>query len=119
MKSIVIRLIIVCIALVIVEGISYAKVDPGSIVGVWLLDEGRGDVVKDLSENKNDGKIVGAKWVDGKFGTALEFDGASHVEIPASASTDNLRGWFYLFNLGNAEKRPSKCQYAPDRKRLA
>ena len=74
-----------------------AAIDPESIVGIWLLDEGKGDTVKDTSENGNDGKIIGAKWTDGKIGKGLEFDGTSRVEIPASESIDNFRdGFTYL-----------------------
>ncbi|MBC8233222.1 LamG domain-containing protein [bacterium] len=46
------------------------------------FDEGTGDKVSDTSGMGNDGKIVDAKWRAGKFGNALEFDGAgSRVEI--------------------------------------
>lgn len=85
------------IATIIFPSLSLAKIDPGSIVGIWLLDEGKGDVAKDTSGNGNDGKVVGAKWTDGKLGKALEFDGSSHVEIPASETTDDyLDGFTYL-----------------------
>ena len=64
-------------------GISYAVIDPKTCVGMWLFDEGDGDVAKDSSGNGNDGDFTGKpKYVDGKFGTALEFDGAgAGVEI--------------------------------------
>ena len=76
---------------------SYALIDPKSIVGVWLLDEGQGTEIGDLSPNGNNGKIVDAEWVDGLLGKALEFDGTNHAEIPASASTDDyLEGFTYL-----------------------
>jgi hypothetical protein len=39
------------------------------------FDEGQGNVARDSSENGFDGKVSGAKWVEGKFGKALEFDG--------------------------------------------
>lgn len=39
------------------------------------LDEGQGIVAKDLSGNGFHGKVNGAKWVKGKHGMALEFDG--------------------------------------------
>ncbi|HIC03032.1 MAG: hypothetical protein VCF25_05190 [Candidatus Poribacteria bacterium] len=39
------------------------------------FDDGQGKVARDLSENGFDGKVGGAKWVGGKFGQALEFDG--------------------------------------------
>ena len=48
------------------------------LIGQWLLDEGNGKKVEDSSGQKNNGEIVGkAKWVDGKFGKAIEFDGAT------------------------------------------
>ena len=34
-----------------------------------------GGIAHDTSGNGNDGTIYGAKWVDGKFGSALSFDG--------------------------------------------
>jgi hypothetical protein len=77
--------------------VTYAKVDPQKIVGIWLLDEGSGTTIKDSSGNKNDGKIVGAVRVKGKFGSALEFDGSNHAEIPASETTDKyVDGFTYL-----------------------
>ncbi len=101
MKTTLIRLAMVYICLLIVVQISvsnsHADVDPNSIVGLWLLDEGSGDVINDISGNGNDGTIEGAKWVDGVSGSALEFDGASHVEIPASETTDDyVDGFTYL-----------------------
>lgn len=47
------------------------------------FDEGQGDIAADLSGNGHDGSIKGAKWVEGKFGNALSFNGAdSFVEVP-------------------------------------
>ena len=52
------------------------------LVAEWHFDEGSGSVVKDSSGNGNDGTIHGAKWVDGKYGKALSFDGnGDYVEI--------------------------------------
>mgnify|MGYP001148763568 CR=1 FL=1 len=51
-------------------------------VGAWFFDEGQGTVARDSSGNKNDGKINNGKWVDGKFGKAIEFNGTNtNVEI--------------------------------------
>jgi len=55
--------------------VSYAEIDLEIAVGIWLFDEGKGDVAKDLSKNGYDGTIKNAKWVEGKFGNALEFNG--------------------------------------------
>ena len=63
---------------------SFAEIDPATIVAGWLFDNGKGNIVSDISGNGHDGEIQGApKWVDGKFGKALEFDGAKDwVEVP-------------------------------------
>ena len=57
-----------------------AEIDPGTAVGIWLLDEGKGNAVKDFSGNRNDGNFVGnPKWVDGVFGKGLRFDGSDDM----------------------------------------
>ena len=57
--------------------LSAAEVSVDDAIGVWLFDEGRGNVAKDSSPNDNDGELIaGPKWVEGKFGGALEFDGS-------------------------------------------
>lgn len=55
----------------------FAEIDPETAIGIWLFDEGGGDVASDSSGNGNDGIIENAKWVDGKFEKALEFNGKS------------------------------------------
>ena len=45
------------------------------LVVCYDFDEGSGTVLKDKSGKGNDGKINGAKYVKGRYGTALEFDG--------------------------------------------
>lgn len=80
MNVVVARLAIACVSLIVIclifTSISGAKIDPQTIVGMWLFDEGTGKVTKDTSGNGNDGELMnGPKWVDGKFGKALEFDG--------------------------------------------
>ncbi len=67
-------------------GPGYAFKD--NIVAAWTFEEGSGKVVGDVSGNNNDGELMGGpKWVDGKFGKALEFDGSSnHIEVPFGES---------------------------------
>jgi len=62
---------------------SLAQADLKDGLVVYLpFDDGSGTTAKDLSGNKHDGQITKAKWVDGKFGKALEFNGTdSFVEI--------------------------------------
>ena len=52
-------------------------VDSADLVAVWTLDEGSGDKVMDGSGNGHDGAIASGdpQWVDGKFGSAMQFDG--------------------------------------------
>ena len=95
-----------------------AAIDPDTVVGLWLFDEGNGKVASDASENGLDAEFKGnPKWVDGKFGKALEFDGKSaYVQIPdhenpsqaitvsiwakSPSDTWNQHGWM-------VEKRPA------------
>ncbi|HQA92065.1 MAG TPA: hypothetical protein PK316_20590, partial [Sedimentisphaerales bacterium] len=46
-----------CIGLVL-AGHSYGAIDPDTILGVWLLDEGNGDFTEDASGNGNDGTLM-------------------------------------------------------------
>jgi len=98
MEKIYIKMALLFISLLVIglvfTNLSLARINPNSIVGIWLLDEGKGTEIKDMSSNKNNGKVLGAKWVDGKRGKALEFDGTSHAEIPASAGTDDYVNGF-------------------------
>jgi hypothetical protein len=93
MKAKAIRVTLVWLGLMLIGLLfadsSYARIDPQTVAGLWLFDEGDGDVAEDSSGNGNHGTIVGnADWVDGKFGSALEFDGSSHVSVNDSESLD-------------------------------
>ena len=59
-----------------------ANVTLAAVVGLWLLDDGKGDVAKDSSRRGHDGKITGCKWVDGKFEKALQFAAGNYMEVP-------------------------------------
>ena len=70
-------------------------------VGIWLFDEGKGGVAADTSGNKNDGAITGAKWAEGKFGGALEFEPPHVVTVKASDSLNfkdqmTVATWVYM-----------------------
>jgi hypothetical protein len=90
---------------------SYAKLDLQTCVGMWLFDEGSGDIAKDSSGNKNDGTLKNKpKWVDGKFAKALEFDGGNYVEVPASKSFSYEKGYtfalYFKANNVNVQQGP-------------
>lgn len=60
------------------------------LVFYWNFDAGEGDVVADLSGKGNDGLLKsGARWVEGRFGSAVELDGLG-ASVEASLS-DSLR----------------------------
>ncbi|MCP4263467.1 MAG: hypothetical protein GY774_39055 [Planctomycetes bacterium] len=70
------RKLIYFIPFIFVLGLT-AGVANAELVGYWKFDEGSGNVAYDLSDYTNDGTINGApKWVSGKIGAALEFDGS-------------------------------------------
>ena len=79
---------LICISLMI-PCLSFAKIDPDAALGIWFFDEGKGGIAKDASENGNDGEIVDAEWVDGKFGKALKFAGGGHVAVGDFADYDD------------------------------
>lgn len=102
-------------------GFSVASIPKEAVIGMWLFDEGEGEIAEDFSGNGNDGEIFGAKWIDGKFGKALEFDGDSnYVEVKdsdplnpteeisicmwikpyAGMDCDANNNWRYLLNKG-------------------
>ena len=107
MKTTVARLKLLCISFMVMSlmfvGIGSAEIDFETAVGVWLFNEGGGDVAEDSSGKGNNGTIHGgAEWVDGMFGSALSFDGSDdYVEI-AHDDTLNVGGghtialWFKL-----------------------
>ena len=83
------RLNIVCVSLMVISLIftwqSSAKVDQHAIVGIWLFDEGKGNVARDASNNSHDGDVPGGiTWARGKWEDALKFsgDGGDYVKVP-------------------------------------
>jgi len=66
----------------------WGKIDPKTASGIWLFDEGKGDIAADSSGNNHEGKITGAKWEKGKFGNGIIFDKTGEVRI---LSTEKLQ----------------------------
>lgn len=95
-ETTVVRLRLLCVSLMVISMMfisqSFAEIDFETCVGMWLFDEGSGNVVEDLSGKDNNGTIAGgAKWVDGMFGKALSLDGTDdYVEI---AHDETLIDW--------------------------
>lgn len=56
--------------------INWSHPSAKGLVGCWLMNEGSGNKVLDLSGNGWDGTFQNdTHWVPGKFGSALDFDG--------------------------------------------
>ena len=108
------RFAIACTGLVACSWIfatsGYAEIDPESIRGLWLLDEGKGKEAKDSSDNELHGTFTGSpKWREGKFGQSLEFPGAGDTvkidgfgqEFPAEEVT--ITSWVKLEGFKNQD----------------
>ncbi|HGE69944.1 TPA: LamG domain-containing protein [Candidatus Poribacteria bacterium] len=68
---------------VIFVGFSHSAIKKDAIIGIWLLDDAKGDTAKDSSGNGRDGKANGTiKWAKGKFGGGIEFVGSESINIP-------------------------------------
>ena len=88
---------VICVLSLLITSIGYinisdAKIDESTIAGMWTFEDGQGDTVTDESGNGSDGTFVGdLKWVDGKFGGGLEFNGTNTwVKIGTKGDADSL-----------------------------
>jgi hypothetical protein len=74
----------------------------GAPIAHWKFDEGKGNIAYDSSGNGNNGTLInGPTWVQGKFGSALSFDGVDdYVSVPDSTNIrvqkNTLEAWFTL-----------------------
>ncbi len=73
------------------------QVDHSSIVGdqecLWLMNEGSGNTVFDLSGNGNTGTLNGTalSWISGQFGTSLDLPGTNeYIDLGSSLHVDFL-----------------------------
>jgi hypothetical protein len=72
-----------CAALLVLVGV-LADTASAGLVGYWKLDEGAGTTAKDSSGKGNNGTLNGgAKWVTGKIGGAVQFNGSdAYIRAP-------------------------------------
>ena len=102
------RKLIYLVAVVLVLGLVSSV--SAELVAHWRLDDGSGTIVSDASGNGLDGTIQGdPKWVAGKIGGALEFDGnGDYVDMgndPVFDITEQitLAVWVNANDLNNGE----------------
>jgi len=68
-------IVLIMLALLLVSG-SSAQLNMKDVLAIWTFDEGTGNKVNDVSGKGVNGNFVDTpKWVSGKFGKALSFDG--------------------------------------------
>ncbi|MEM2251256.1 MAG: LamG-like jellyroll fold domain-containing protein [Candidatus Hadarchaeales archaeon] len=71
-------------------GIELIKLDP---IGWWKFDEGSGATAYDSSGYGNHGTVIGASWVTGRIGGALDFPGGTaRVEVGDRDILEGLSG---------------------------
>lgn len=114
-------LVLAAVVFMVLAGSAVPAEKENGLVSYWNFDEGKGTVAKD-SAGKNDGQIIDAKWVDGKIGKALHFNGeSSYVAVPDSDSLnvnnaitieawvkhegDNFKDWETILAKGNGSYR--------------
>lgn len=99
MKTLCLVLAIACS--IIVLPFVASSIDEPSLVLYLPFNDGSGSIAKDYSGKGNDGVLKnGPKWVDGKRGKALEFDGVDdYVEVGEYIPLDNrpftVEAWIY------------------------
>ncbi len=113
MKNFVIFCIVISLLLSL-NFTTFAVLRDDTVVLYMPFDEGKGTEVKDLSKSGKIGKLGSKgkdlpKWVDGKFGKALEFDGqTNYVEVQDTADfsfasdpgTITLAAWVKVLKTG-------------------
>jgi fibronectin type 3 domain-containing protein len=87
--------------------VSNPTVDPSGLVAAFGFEETSGTTARDASSSHNDGAVTAAlRSTQGRFGSALAFDGASdYVTVPDSNSLDlstamTLEAWVNPATLG-------------------
>ena len=69
----------------LVAGTHAARPHAVGLVAAYPFDEGSGSSVADGSGNGNVGRVAGATWTRGRYGNALNFDGADDIVRVAPA----------------------------------
>jgi len=65
-------------------------------VAYWKFDEGSGNAVTDSSGNGKNGIIDGAIWANGRFGSAIDFDGINDRVNVSYSDNLNITGPFTI-----------------------
>jgi len=112
MKIILSKLFISSIGLILVfSSISFAEINQGNFVGAWLFDDADGQKAMDLTSKSGSGTLHGdPKWVDGKIGRAIDFDGKNDyvdIKLPEifndmSKNSFTISFWIYVQDISGS-----------------
>jgi hypothetical protein len=99
MKQFIITELIGMLLLTFCAQVALSALLDDNVVLYLPFDESEGQVAEDYSNFGNDGEIRNAKWVEGKYGSALEFNGTdAEVRVPDNESFDlteiTLEVWY-------------------------
>jgi len=100
-------------------------------VALWHINEGEGEVIGDSSGNNHHGTIHGARWVQGRFGYGLEFDGSNdYVDLGRGLlhpyfDKFTVEAWIKtdcsgrtIFSEGNAVRGTECFELVPDNNKI-
>lgn len=104
---------LIIISLVFISFNLFAKINPEDAAAIWLMDSGKGEKALDSSENHNDAVFNGnPKWVEGKFGKAIWFDGTDdYLSAEDSDSLDVVGEAITLLAWINADGWPANWNH--------
>ena len=84
------RMMVIALTVAVMCSTAFAAEKDSGLVLHYTFDKSAGSTIQDKSESGNNGKILGGtRWVKGKFGSGLEFNGTDgYVDCGAKPSLD-------------------------------
>jgi hypothetical protein len=86
------KYLIVLASMLLVLGLASIGLCANTLIAAYTFDNDPANGVKDVTGNGNTGIIKNAKYVDGKYGKGLEFDGVTSMVEIASKDILNMKG---------------------------
>lgn len=93
------------VSMVVLLGFAFGAYSANELVLHLSFDEGSGQVANDISSFKGVCALKGSpKWIDGKYGKALELDGKTWGEVPDADHLDlqsmTIETWVIMYGGG-------------------
>lgn len=86
------KVYLVLMSMLLVLGLASIGLCANTLIAAYTFDNDPANGVKDVTGNGHTGVIKDAKYVDGKFGKGLEFDGTKSMVEIASKDDLNMKG---------------------------